>query len=131
MRAHDWPQRLGDYIDSRRETPFAYGSHDCCQFAAGAVTEITGTNPAAAWEYDSEFGALRLITEAGGLESLVTQAMGEPVHPSRAGRGDVVLAELEYGPTIGVCLGRECAFPADTGLTFRPRNVATQAWLVR
>jgi hypothetical protein len=27
-----------------------------------------------------------------------------------------------------VCLGRECVFPADVGLTFRPRSVALTAW---
>jgi hypothetical protein len=61
---------------------------------------------------------------------LVTQAIGEPIHPSRAGRGDVVLAELELGPTIGVCLGRDCVFPADPGITFRPRELIALAWKV-
>jgi hypothetical protein len=128
MRLHDWPERLAEYIENRRNEPFQYGTHDCCQFAAGAVTAITGENPAIRWTYRNEVGAMRLIVSAGGLDKLVTQAMGEPVHPSRAGRGDVVLAELELGPTVGVCLGRECVFPADVGLTFRPRSVALTAW---
>lgn len=130
MRDHDWPEKLAEYVASRAATPFAWGTHDCCQFAAGAVQAITGVNPAAAWTYDSEFGALRLIADAGSLETLITQAMGAPVHPSRAGRGDVVLADLDRGPTVGVCVGRECAFPADTGLTFRPRDVVITAWKV-
>jgi anthranilate/para-aminobenzoate synthase component II len=92
---------------------------------------MTGENPAAAWQYSNELGAARLIIETGGIDKLVSEAMGGPVHPSQAGRGDVVLAELDRGPTIGVCLGRDCAFPADVGVTFRHRSVATQAWKVR
>lgn len=130
MRHHDWPEKLAEFIETRRETAFAWGSHDCCQFAAGAVEAVTGTNPAAAWTYANEAEAQALIAAAGSLEALVTQAMGEPVHPSRAGRGDVVLAELENGPTVGVCVGRECVFPAETGLTFRPREITLTAWKV-
>jgi hypothetical protein len=128
MRLHDWPELLAEFIASRRETPFAYGTHDCCQFAALAVEAITGTNPASAWVYTNQAQAEALIADAGGLEQLVTDVMGEPVHPSRAGRGDVVLANLENGPTVGVCLGRECAFVTDVGLTYRPREFIATAW---
>jgi hypothetical protein len=131
VRFNDWPERLAEFIASRRQEPFAYGTHDCCQFAAAAVEAMTGENPAAAWQYSNELGAARLIIETGGIDKLVSEAMGGPVHPSQAGRGDVVLAELDRGPTIGVCLGRDCAFPADVGVTFRHRSVATQAWKVR
>ena len=131
IRHQDWPTRLVEYIEQSRTVPFAYGSHDCCQFAAKAVAALTGENPAAAWHYTNEIGAARLIVEAGGLEALITTAMGEPIHPSQAGRGDVVLADLELGPTIGVCLGRTCAFATDpVGVVFRPRAAARMAWRV-
>lgn len=132
MRHPDWPERLARFIEERRSAPFQFGSsaHDCCSFAAGAVNAITGVDPSTAWPYRNEIGARRLIIEAGGLDSLVTRALGEPVHPAQAGRGDVVLAELEEGPTVGVCLGRDCVFPADVGVTFRPRSVIALAWNV-
>jgi hypothetical protein len=130
MRHNDWPQRLSDYIESRKDEPFAYGSHDCCQFAAGAVEAVTGENPADPWNYRNEIGAYRLMAEAGGIDGLITQALGNPVNAAQAGRGDVVLAELENGPTAGVCLGRECAFPAQVGITFRPRGAILKAWNV-
>ena len=130
-RSPDWPTRLVEYIEQSRSVPFAYGSHDCCQFAAKAVAALTGEDPAAAWNYTSETGAARLIAKAGSLEALITEAMGEPIHPSQAGRGDVVLADLELGPTVGVCLGRTCAFAADpVGVVFRPRSAARMAWRV-
>lgn len=131
-RVHDWPERLYEYIESRRPEPFAYGSHDCCQFAARAVESMTDTNPAKDWHYTNELGAGRLIVEAGGLDKLITQAMGEAVHPAEAGRGDVVMAELDQGPTIGICLGRDCVFAAEpVGVTFRPRAMILKAWKVR
>jgi hypothetical protein len=130
-RLHDWPQRLDEYIASRKNEPFSYATHDCCQFAAGAVEAVTGENPSIRWQYRNEVGADRLIREAGGIDGLVTQALGEPCHPSQAGRGDIVLAELEQGPTVGVCVGRECVFAAQVGLSYRPRSVILQAWKVR
>jgi hypothetical protein len=129
-RLHDWPEALANYIESRRNEPFQYGVNDCCQFAAGAVTAITGENPAIRWQYRNEVGAMRLIIEAGGIGALVTQAVGEAVHPSQAGRGDVVLAEFSEGPTLGVCIGRECVFVSSRGMLFMPRTVATAAWKI-
>lgn len=130
MRFQDWPERLASFLETRRQTPFAYGTHDCCAFAGAAAEAITGTNPAAPFPYDSEIGAQRLIVKHGGLDKLLTAALGAPVAPAMAGRGDIVLAELENGPTAGVCIGRNCAFPADVGVTFRPRSVVGMAWKV-
>jgi hypothetical protein len=121
---------LSDFVASRNGEPFSYGVHDCCQFAARAVEAITGEYPAHRWQYRNEIGAYRLIHEAGGIDQLITQALGEPVHASLAGRGDVVLAELEAGLTAGVCVGRHCAFPAQVGVTFRPRSAILKAWKV-
>lgn len=129
-RRIDWPEKLAEYIESRRDEPFVWGTHDCAQFAAAAIEVMCFDNPAAPWAYASEAEAQALIVAAGSLEALVTQALGPAVHPSRAGRGDVVLATLELGDTVGVCLGNDCAFAADPGVTFRPRTVATLAWKI-
>ena len=130
MRHHDWPERLADYVESRRAAPFEYGRHDCCQFAASAIEAMTGENPATYYPYRNEIGAKRIIIEHGGMDALLTAILGEPCPVAMAGRGDIVLAELENGPTAGVCLGRQCAFPADIGVTFRPREFITLAWKV-
>ena len=130
MRRHDWPERLADFMDSVRDEPFSWGEHDCCQFAAKAVEAITGENPAARWVYDSSQGAKELLDANGGVEGLVTQALGAPVHPSRMQRGDVVLADLDNGPTAGVCTGNAIAFPASVGVLFLQRSLARLAWRV-
>lgn len=131
MRRNDWPQRLGDYVESRRSAPFEYGTHDCCRFAAGAVIEMTGHDYMAAFNYRSRLGAERLIRKAGTLDALVNRTLGEPMHPSQAGRGDVVIADLDRGATLGVCLGESCVFAADpAGLAFRPREAMRVAWRI-
>jgi len=130
-RKHEWPELLAAYIASRRAAPFAWGTHDCCKFAAGAVVEITGENLMHDFHYANEIGALRLIAEAGGLEVLVTRALGAPL-PSvaQARRGDVVLADLDHGPTVGVCVGAASAYAAELGLLLLPTLAARVAWRI-
>ena len=100
-------------------------------FAGGAVEAMTGTNPMRAFDYRNRLGAERLVRAAGTLDALVNRALGEPVHSSQAGRGDVVIADLEYGATVGVCLGDECVFATDAGgITFRPRWMMRAAWRI-
>ena len=130
MRYDNWPERLAQYVEARRSTPFEYGSHDCCMFAGGAVEAITGQNPMHEFDYRNRLGAERLLRSAGTLDALVNRTLGEPVHPSQAGRGDIVLADLEEGATVGVCIGDQCVFAADPGITFRPRSVARAAWRI-
>lgn len=131
-RKHEWPELLAEYVTERRKTPFAWGTHDCCKFAAGAVQAIAGENPMAEFHYGNEVGAMRLIHEAGGLEVLVTRTLGAPL-PSvgQAKRGDVVLAELANGPTVGVCLGVQSAYAAAAGgVLFLPTAGARLAWRI-
>jgi hypothetical protein len=131
VRRADWPQLLDAYVESRRGVQFEYGSHDCCHFAGGAVEAMTGDNPMRAFDYRNRLGAERLIRSAGTLDALVNRALGEPVHSSQAGRGDVVIADLDNGATVGICLGDECVFAADSGgITFRPRWTMRAAWSI-
>lgn len=132
MRHHDWTDRLAAYLHDCRERPFAYGSNDCCWFAGNAVEAMTGVNPMMSFTYQGHIAAGRLIAEAGSLETLVRGALGEPLRSTALmGRGDIALATLEEGETVGVCVGRElmfCTKPA--GITSRPREMARVAWRI-
>lgn len=135
-RFHDWPQRLAEFIASSHAEPFVYGTHDCCRFAARCVDALTGAGMVARMDrehpYDSKDGAYAVVAAVGGFVELISLYLGEPMHPSRAGRGDVVLADLEHGATVGVCLGYQCAFAAEPcGVVLRPRTVVVSAWKVR
>jgi len=131
-RRSDWPERLADYVASKRETEFEWGTHDCCRFAAGAVEAMTGVDRMAGYRYKGEREALRLIAKAGSLGALAHRLLGEPLESvALAQRGDVVLADLENGASIGVCLGNVCAFAGLAGgVVFRPLLAAQVAWRI-
>jgi hypothetical protein len=129
MRHPDWPQRLAEYIDSRRGASFEWGTHDCCRFASGAVQAMTGDDPMIAFSYRNEVGATRLIRKAGSLDALVHRALGDPIPVANAKRGDVVISDLDFGATVGICVGAKCAFAAaEGGVTFRPLMMSRVAW---
>jgi hypothetical protein len=130
-RSVDWPQQLAAFVESRRSTPFAWGTHDCCRFAAGAVEAMTGVDRMHAFTYETEAEARELITQAGGLDVLVTRELGAPLESvAFAGRGDVVLAELDNGPTLGVVLGVQSAFAAEGGVLLLPTRMGCMAWRI-
>lgn len=128
----DRPERLHDYIASRRDTPFAWGRHDCALFAADWVQALTGADPAEGLRgrYRTALGAARLIKREGGLEAIAEARLGERINPRLAQRGDVVLLDGSHGPTLGVCLGVDAAAPGADGLMLVPMRRAQAAWRV-
>lgn len=86
----------------RHDGPLVWGVNDCVQFAAAAVEHYGGWKPVLP-VYSTEREALRIIAEGGGLEALVTRALGEPIHAKDAQLGDVVLTVFrDTGPMLGV-----------------------------
>ncbi len=149
-RREDWPERLNALVEERRRTAFAWGTHDCILFAADAVAAMTGRDPAAAWRgaYADAEGAARIIRLAarrarrashmgeggcaarGGIEEVLRAALGAPIMPAFAQRGDVVLVETPAGPAAGICLGAACVFAAPRGLSYLPLRRAVLAFRV-
>jgi hypothetical protein len=132
LRKENWPDLLAEYVDKRRKEPFAWGSNDCCLFAADWVQACTGTDYASAWRgrYTGKLGAARFLDEAGGLGALVDSLGMERVLPSQAGRGDVVMQEAGRGPSLGICLGASTAFVNDNGLIFGAIKKVEKAWRI-
>lgn len=129
MRFPDWPERLAAFIESRRETPFEYGTNDCCLFAADAVLALTGVDFAAEYrgKYSTKLGAARLLTKVGGTLGIADEKL-EPLPLALAGRGDIVLVPTDEGDALAVCVGPSAAAPTERGLTFVPRTVFKRAW---
>lgn len=139
-RLEAWPGRLVAFIDERRAMPFAWGSNDCCLFAADAVAAITGVDAARKWRgYKTARGAASRIREARGIARLVETAAarhGWPeIAPAFARRGDVVLIEGDR-PVINrralgiVGPGGGLLLPGDDGLVTLPRAAAVRAWRI-
>ena len=132
-RVQDWPLRLNAWLDSVREKPFAWGTHDCVLGAADAIRMMTEEDPAASFRgrYDSRMGAARFLAQYGGLEEAVTAVLGAPLEgPRLAGRGDVVLVEGGEGLTLAVVIGAAAVAPGPEGATFVPMRDWKVGWRV-
>ena len=136
-RKEDWPERLAAFVESRRQTPFAWGQQDCCMFACDAVQEITGTDIAAEFrgKYTSLLTAARILKPLEGVEGAMERAaelfgMEECKTPAFAQRGFVVHYDTPQGPALGVCLGHVHAFAGPKGITFLPFKTIRRAWRV-
>jgi hypothetical protein len=106
MRPPNWPAMLASYCEDARQKPFAWGSHDCVSFAAGWFCLMTGRDVYEPWrgKYDTQFGAYRLIVEAGArdMASAGRILFGDDVKGGGMyARGDVVLARNAFGLIVG------------------------------
>lgn len=131
-RFENWPTLLAFYVDSRRSEPFAWGSNDCCLFAADWVLIATGHDIAASFRgtYSGPLEATRIIREAGGIENLLATHAPDlrRISAKQAGRGDLVLRAFRNGPTLGINLGGFDCFVAKEGLAFVPLDETATCW---
>ena len=129
MRLSTWENQLTEYIASKRNQPFEYGSNDCAHFVAGAVQAMTGEDPMPEMrgQYDSEFGSLRVLKEIGegDLESTM-DAKFNAIEIGLAQRGDIAF----FDGSIGVVMGSFAWFVSDDGLERVPRSMWDKAWSV-
>jgi hypothetical protein len=129
MKLDDWPQKLDDYLLICRDDPFAYGVSDCCQFIAGAIEAITGEDLRELFPiYGSEEEAQIILDEHGGLAGLLTHALGDPIHVSQMGRGDVCITEPDGAARV--CTGHFLVSRGADGLAWVNRRRAVMAWRV-
>jgi hypothetical protein len=121
MRRHDnWPTLLAAFIEERRHSPFAWGSNDCCLFAADWVLQVTGHDIAQKFRghYNSALGAQRFVAEGGGVENLIANVGAQRLPALLAQRGDLVSMDNGEGVALGVCVGHLSAFVGKKGLHF-------------
>lgn len=135
-RHSDWAKRLREFEESRSATPFAWGTNDCCLFAADAVEAMTGFDIAADYRgYTTEQQALTKITMFGTLESMIESIARRfhlsEVKPQQAKRGDVALC-FGNGKYALCVLGTDC-YPrgsSERGIVAFPRGWMRRAWSV-
>jgi len=126
-----WRDRLDALIASRMATPFAWGTHDCCLFAADAVLAQTGADPAADLRgtYTDARQALALLKSLGGLAAVAGRG-GQPVPALCAQVGDIGLVEHEGRELLAVCAGPLWLAPAEQGLAALPLEASRSTWRV-
>jgi hypothetical protein len=129
-RLRDWPSRFAALVAGARARPFAWGSHDCCLWAADAVQALTGRDPAAQWRgtYSSELGAFRIVFTLGGLPAIAALG-GVEIPPGLSVTGDVGTVRWPDGiVSLGVCGGDgRWLVVGDAGLVTL-RDCALRAW---
>lgn len=132
-RFEDWPRRLAAAIEAARGRPFCWGTHDCALFAADVGEALTGKDFAAEFRgrYTTRAAAVALLGALGGLEAVVTAALGAPRPlPTLAQRGDVVTVDTEDGPALGICNGAQAVCAGPEGLQLAPMSMWRKAWEV-
>ncbi|MGE8366993.1 DUF6950 family protein [Cupriavidus sp.] len=132
QRFEDWPTRLAEFIEVRRERDFSWGESDCCLFVCDAIEAMTGSDPGARWRglYTTEKGARRVLRDNGGVDGIATMVLGPAMPPALAGRGDVALIDTPYGDALSVCLGGLIAAQGQAGIEFMDMDKAKAAWKV-
>jgi hypothetical protein len=128
MRDKNWPNKLYHYVESVKDTPFAWGVFDCAVFAAGAVETITGEDvfaPVAG--YDSAHGANEMLAE-NGCEHVFgyVDKLFDRAPTLTARNGD--LAACGFG--LGVIYGGVALVPGDDGLLSFPLDQVAHCWRV-
>lgn len=130
MRVIGWNESLADVFEGAAGVRFRWGRHDCCQFVARAAAAITGIDGRTLFpRYTTKAGAEAILETTCGFAGLLTRAFGDPVHPSRASIGDIVLVDMGKGQQPALCMGLNCYAPGRAGLEHRPTASATAAWL--
>lgn len=135
QRKTDWRAALKEAVCERMNTPFSYGSHDCCYAAADCVKAITGTDLMVDYrgKYRSAAGAARALKSIGKgtllktLISLVPQYGGKRIAVASAHKGDLVvtnkaLHDAVQGQAAGIWLDNSAIFPGETGWVHLPRQ---------
>jgi hypothetical protein len=127
--------QLAAFLSAAASQGFAWGRHDCMLFAADWARALTGDDPAAAWRgsYDSQFGALAILTAEGGHIQIMAQGLKphgwRRVATEDTEPGDIVLANpLPHQVAAGVAVARDCiALLTRRGLVVGPVPVIA-AW---
>lgn len=134
MRHKDWPEKLVAYLHHNLDTPFEWGTFDCCLFAADAVHAMTGIDFAAAFrgKYHTEKGAVRALIKYGNGDIKHTlNAIFGPLKPRlNAGRGDLVLVGTDTGDALGVVASGKIWVATLDGLATMPLSHAQGCWSV-
>lgn len=131
-RKLDWQASFAALVASRATVPFAWGTHDCCVWAADAVKAVTGVDFAENFRgtYTDEESAAVVLAQFEEVDQLATTYLGEPTTVSFATVGDIILFDFNNGYTLGVCNGRNSLVAGETGLRAVPTRMGLKAWKV-
>lgn len=141
-RPHDWEHRLHAFLESEKAKPFAWGTHDCCIFAANWIQALTGVDIAEDFrgKYSDEASCNALLAKLGyaDVDAMITAQLTVKwqfpvVHPNFAHRGDLIQVEQPTGSALCVVglNGKHSHGVSEKGLVrLRTYHDATRAWRI-
>ncbi len=118
-------------MSSRLDTPFEWGSNDCCLFAADIVQAITGHDFAASFRgtYSDAFGASSLLGSLGGIVKIASDRFDE-IEIAFAQIGDIGRCESEGRDTFCVWGGEHWHAPGAAGIVVIDPATVEKAWRI-
>ncbi len=141
MRLATWDQNLMEYIEQKRNEPFAWGTHDCLTFISGAVEAMVGEDLFADEiykykDYKTGLSAYKRYKKAGKSYQTTLNRVLTPFEGRLAPRGSVV-ANIEIGgaaevlgAALGIVVSDRAVYVGDDGLIFQRVSAETKSWLV-
>ena len=134
MRKPDWANRLNTYIEQHLNTPFEWGTFDCCLFTADAIQAMTGQDFAAEFRghYSSLRGSKHALKKygAGDLRLTIEAKFGPMCSRLCAGRGDIALVKTPLGDALGIVWSGKIWAAAERGLMTLPMSSCLGCWEV-
>jgi len=105
-RHADWEERLNDVVAKHQAMPGEWGKSDCWIMTMDAIEAVTGERILPHLQsYATEAEGYKVFRKAGfreTVEEALAEALGEPIPPALALRGDVGVIEREGGVSCGV-----------------------------
>lgn len=134
MRVANWPSQYHRAVASARTVPFRWGVHDCVLFAAYVVDSISDLDVTARFKaryhWHNEATAQAILGQAGGLDVLVREFLGQPVPWTMLSTGDIVLASSEGKHLLTVHDGHNLLYPGPNGVAPLPLAQAIHGWRI-
>jgi hypothetical protein len=105
-RHADWEERLNDVVAKHQAMPGEWGKSDCWIMAMDAIEAVTGERILPHLQsYSTEAEGYKVFRKAGfreTVEEALAEALGEPISPALAQRGDVGVIERGSSVSCGV-----------------------------
>ena len=145
MKLPGFPEKLSEFLNTRRQVPHRWGTNDCVTFTADGVLAVTGYDFLAVWrsttQWTNEEGASwhtatwtneeeanAALANSGGLIAGMDSHYVR-VEPAMAQRGDACLVKDGNGlPSLALVVGSHAAAPGPDGTLLTPMNEARIAW---
>jgi hypothetical protein len=138
MRVSNWPELLNNYLNSKQNDVYQWGSLDCCLFVADWLLILTSIDYAEPFrgQYDSLESALALMGDWKD-DSATDEHFGAPAKyldfwfPQttvfKVKRGDIV---VNAEGSVGICNGPNSYFMSEKGLASVKTSSCIRGWSI-